>query len=180
MTTEKTTDANESMTMGFVGEDCFSLGDVVCLRSGGPTMTVEDLSRDASEGSFFTDGMAFVVWAKEDGTMVRDQFRTEMLDNFTAAAEVFGDVELSQAIAEAMADKADTKPKAKKPYTWDDVATYSSVTNKCTLDTEFCIRTKGDNGIYTVTVPYESNGDTKRSLVMQECTRQRDSLTGEV
>ena len=96
MTTEKTTDANES-TMGFVGEDCFSVGDVVCLRSGGPTMTVEALARDASEGSF-TEGMAYVVWAKEDGTMGRDQFRTEMLDNFTAAAEVFGDVELSQEI----------------------------------------------------------------------------------
>jgi uncharacterized protein YodC (DUF2158 family) len=94
MTTDQTIDDNES-TMGFVGEDCFSVGDVVCLRSGGPTMTVEALSRDASEESF-TEGMAFVVWAKEDGAMVREQFRTEMLENFTATDEVLNDFDTRQ------------------------------------------------------------------------------------
>ena len=71
------------------------------------------------------------------------------------------------------------KPKAKKPYTWDDVATYEHWTSNSTRDTEFRVRTKGDNGVYLVQVPYGTDEGAVRHVVMQECTRQRDSLAGE-
>lgn len=91
----------------FMGNNCISVGDVVCLKSGGFMMTVEHLTAD-DESNEETEGLAYVVWAKDDETIWRDQLRSETLDNVTAEEELkLMDPELEDEILQAMSAKTD-------------------------------------------------------------------------
>lgn len=105
MTTENMTFDADGADTDFLGDACLSVGDVVCLKSGGFGMTVETLIAD-DEDDEFTEGYAVCVWAKEDETIARDTFRTETLDNMTAEDE-FDDLDLSDEILEMLAKRAD-------------------------------------------------------------------------
>lgn len=86
MTTDATnTETTEVQMVECLGENCIAVGDVVCLKSGGFAMTVEHLVADDEDAD--SEGEAYCTWAKEDETIARDSFRTEMLDNLTAEAE---------------------------------------------------------------------------------------------
>lgn len=89
MTMELTPTA-EDQGADFLGGNCISVGDVVCLKSGGFAMTVECIITDNGEDEF-AEGFAMCAWAKEDETIARDQFRTEMLDNVPAEDEMDDD-----------------------------------------------------------------------------------------
>ena len=92
----------------FMGENCFSVGDVVCLKSGGFMMTVEHLVADDPTDED-TEGLAYVVWAKDDETIWRDQLRTETMDNVSAEEELkLMDPELEDEILQALTAKTDT------------------------------------------------------------------------
>ena len=81
------TPTSEDLGADFLGSNCISVGDVVCLKSGGFMMTVECIVTDNGEDEL-AEGFALCAWAKEDETIARDQFRTEMLDNVTAEEEL--------------------------------------------------------------------------------------------
>lgn len=74
-----------------LGENIFTIGDVVQLRSGGTPMTIETLKPDSPE-SGSSEGSAVCVYFLPDGKLAaRSQWRTEMLDNLTAEQEMFGE-----------------------------------------------------------------------------------------
>ena len=91
----------------FMGANCISVGDVVGLKAGGFMMTVEHLVADDPTDED-TEGLAYVVWAKDDETIARDQFRTETLDNVSAEEELkLLDPELEDEILQSVSADSD-------------------------------------------------------------------------
>jgi uncharacterized protein YodC (DUF2158 family) len=59
----------------------FQVGDVVRLKSGGPTMTVEEID----------DAAAYVVWMDAKGSVSRDSFPPQLLETIAKDTIAFSD-----------------------------------------------------------------------------------------
>ncbi len=62
-----------------MAENDFKQGDVVILKSGGPSMTIDSFVYNQVKGTYYTDRVV-CIWFDEDSKLQRENFQTVSLE----------------------------------------------------------------------------------------------------